>query len=164
MWIFKYKPFTHRRIHFRDWSWKDKILINHISNLNKIVSHIGACTCAQEPKTCARGRFCILKRILEIGHVKTKLSLTIYLTTTKISATSERANAHRSQKRACVAGFSRAQLFSYSNMHCRYYAWKDKILNDHLSNNNNKNSATLGHASAHKSRKHTFAAVFSLAR
>ena len=37
-------------MHFRDWSWKDEILIKHISN------HIGACTCAQEPKTYAHGR------------------------------------------------------------------------------------------------------------
>ena len=47
----------------------------------KNFSHIGA-TCAQETKTCARGRFRrfrILKRILEIGHGKTKYSLTIYL-------------------------------------------------------------------------------------
>ena len=76
--------------------------------------------------------------ILEIGHGKTKYSLTIYLTTTKFSATSERAHAHRSQKRTCAAVFSRARLFSHSNMHCRDYAWKDKILNDHLSNNNKK--------------------------
>ena len=87
-----------------------------------------------EPKTCARGLFLIVGCILEIGHGKTKYSLTIYLTTTK----SERANAHRSQKRTCAAVFSRARLFSHSNMHCRDYAWKDKILNDHLSNNNKK--------------------------
>ena len=76
--------------------------------------------------------------ILEIGHGKTEYSLTIYLTTKKISATSERAHAHRSQKRTCAAVFSRARLFSHSNMHCRDYAWKDKILNDHLSDNNKK--------------------------
>ena len=34
-------------------------------------------------------RFRILKRILDIGHGKTKYSLTIYLTTKKISAKSE---------------------------------------------------------------------------
>ena len=44
--------------------------------------------------------------ILEIDHVKTKLSLTIYLTTKKISATSERAQLHRSQKRARAAVFA----------------------------------------------------------
>ena len=84
------RPFSHTKTDFRDWSWKDKILINHISNHKKI------------------------------------------------SATSERAHAHRSQKRTCAAVFSRARLFSHSNMHCRDYAWKDKILNDHLSNNNKK--------------------------
>ena len=47
------------------------------------------------------------KRILEIGHVKTKL--TIYLPTKKISATSERAHEHRSQKHA------RTVVFAYSN-------------------------------------------------
>ena len=76
--------------------------------------------------------------ILEIGHGMTEYSLTIYLTTKKISATSERAHAHRSQKGTCAAVFSRARLFSHSNMHCRDYAWKDKILNDHLSDNNKK--------------------------
>ena len=40
MWIFKYKPFTHRRIHFRDWS--DRILINHISNHKKNFSQEGS--------------------------------------------------------------------------------------------------------------------------
>ena len=61
-----------------------------------------------------------------------------------MSATSERAHAHRSQKRTCAAVFSRARLFSHSNMHCRDYAWKDKILNDHLSNNNKKNQPHRG--------------------
>ena len=42
------------------------------------------------------------------------------------------------KKRTCADVFSRARLFSHSNMHCRDYAWKDKILNDHLSNNNKK--------------------------
>ena len=134
MWIFKYKPFTHRRIHFRDWSCKDKIIFNHISNHTQNFSHIGACTCAQEQKTCARSRFCILKRILEIGHVKTKLSLFIYLTTKKISAILEREHAHRSQKRTCVAVFSHAQLFSHKNMQtsriCAIH-WK---LQTHLEN------------------------------
>ena len=44
--------------------------------------------------------------ILEIGHGKIEYSLTIYLTTKKISATSERAHAHRSQKRARAAVFA----------------------------------------------------------
>ena len=56
MWIFKTKPFTHRRMHFRDCSWKDEILIKHISKHKHKFSHIGACTCAQEPKTYAHGR------------------------------------------------------------------------------------------------------------
>ena len=48
--------------------------------------------------------------ILEIGHGKTEYSLTIYLTTKKISATSERAHAHRRQKRARAAVFA---VFAY---------------------------------------------------
>ena len=72
---------------------------------HKIFSHIGACTCAQEPKTCARGRFCILKRILEIGHGKTKYSLTIYLTTKKIQQ-------HRNMHMCTGAKNVRARPFS----------------------------------------------------
>ena len=48
----------------------------------------------------------IERYILEIDHGKTKYSLTIYLTTKQISATSERAHAHRSQKRTCAAVWS----------------------------------------------------------
>ena len=48
-------PISHSRMHFRDWSWKDKILIKHIFNL----------------KGCN----------LDIGHGKTNYSLNIYLTT-----------------------------------------------------------------------------------
>ena len=49
--------FLHRKTNFRDWSWKDEILIDYISNHKKKFSNIGACTCAQEPKTYVRGRF-----------------------------------------------------------------------------------------------------------
>ena len=73
-------------------------------------------TYEKRTRAWACGRFCILKRILEIVHVKTKLSLFIYLTTKKISAISEREHAHRSQKCTCVAVFSHAQLFSHRNM------------------------------------------------
>jgi hypothetical protein len=111
------RPFSHTKTDFGDWSWKEKILINHISNNNK----------------------------------KFQQHWSVHMRT-------------GAKKRTCADVFSRARLFSHSNMHCRDYAWKDKILNDHLSNNNNKNSATSGRACAHKSRKHTCAAVFSLAR
>ena len=30
-----FSPFLHTKTDFRDWSWKDKILINHISNYKK---------------------------------------------------------------------------------------------------------------------------------
>ena len=53
----------------------------------------GAKNVRARPFSRARGHFCILKRILEIGHGKTEYSLTIYLTTKK---TLERAHAHRS--------------------------------------------------------------------
>jgi hypothetical protein len=104
MWIFQTKPVSHRRMHLRDWSWKDGILIEHISNHKKRFSHIGACTCAHEPKTCVCGLFLIVGCILEIGHGKTEYSLNIYLTTQKNSATSERAHctcAHEPKPGAC---------------------------------------------------------------
>ena len=36
----------------RDWSWKDEILIEHISNHKEYFSHVGVSMCAQEPKIC----------------------------------------------------------------------------------------------------------------
>ena len=57
--------------------------------------------------------------ILEIGHGKTEYSLTIYLTTKKISAKLERAHAHRSQKRTCAAVFSRGRPFLHTKMNFR---------------------------------------------
>ena len=54
------RPFLHTKTNFRDWLWKDGILIDYISNHKKNFSNIGACTCAQEPKKYVRGRFCIL--------------------------------------------------------------------------------------------------------
>ena len=85
------RPFSHTKTDFGDWSWKEKILINHISNNNK----------------------------------KFQQHWSVHMRT-------------GAKKRTCADVFSRARLFSHSNMHCRDYAWKDKILNDHLSNNNKK--------------------------
>ena len=100
------RPFLQTKINFRDWSLKDEILIDYISIHKKNFSNIGACTCAQEPKTYVRGRFqphrgvtvrtraenihvplfslshgrfLIVKCILESCHKQKKYSLTIYL-------------------------------------------------------------------------------------
>ena len=44
-------PISHSRMHFRDWSWKDEILIKHKSNRKEYFSHVRVCMCMQEPKT-----------------------------------------------------------------------------------------------------------------
>ena len=83
-----------------------------------IFSHIGACTCVHEPKTCMRGLFLIVECILEIGHGKTKYSLNIYLTHTQIQP-------HWSV---------RAWPISRSRMHFGDWSWKDEILIKYISN------------------------------
>ena len=141
MWIFKYKPFTHRRIHFRDWSCKDKIIFNHISNYKKKCQHhrclhmrTGAKKVRARPFSRARGCFHIVTCIVDIMHGKTKYSMTIYLTTTKNSATWGRACAHKSRKHTCAAVFSLARPFSHSKMHFRDLSQTEKILIKNISN------------------------------
>jgi hypothetical protein len=102
------RPISHSRMHFREWSWKDGILIEHISYQKTNFSHIGGCMCTHEPKTCAHGLFLIVGCILEIGHGKTEYSLNIYLTT--------------------------KQPISHSGMHFRDWSRKDEILIEHISN------------------------------
>ena len=83
------RPFSHTKTDFRDWSWKDRILINHISNHKKFQPHrsvhmrTGAKNVRARTFSRARGSFHIVTCIVEIMHGKTKYSMTIYLTTTK---------------------------------------------------------------------------------
>ena len=61
------------------------------------------------PRAC--GCLHIVTCIVDIMHGKTKYSMTIYLTTTKNSATWGRACAHKSRKRTCAAVFSLAHAY-----------------------------------------------------
>ena len=72
--------------------------------------------------------------IVDIMHGKTKYSMTIYLTTTKNSATWGRACAHKSRKHTCAAVFSLARPFSHSKMHFRDLSQTEKILIKNISN------------------------------
>ena len=52
------RPFLHTKTDFGDWSWKEKILINHISNNNKkFQQHWRVHMRTGAKKTYVRGRF-----------------------------------------------------------------------------------------------------------
>jgi hypothetical protein len=58
-------PLWMQRMHFRDLSWKEEILIERISNYQTNFGHIGATLGRAQAKN---GGIIILKCILEIGH------------------------------------------------------------------------------------------------